>query len=284
MDQYKTSLPNLEFLEVMIINACNLACTGCTTFSDLKHSGYVTWQQGHDWIAPWTSRLNIQAIGVMGGEPLMNPELKLWLIGIRDLLPHAQIRFVTNGLLLHKNWWVLDLLDDLGNAVFKITQHVEDTKITEAIDYIMSSRTWRPVQEYGIDRWASDSGLRFQVTAPKTFLKTFRGGYTDLSPHNSVPSEAFAVCVQKRCPLLIDGAIWKCGTAALTPRLLEKFNWPNAVQWDPFVIAGLDPTCTEDELDAFISNFGKPHSICRQCPSKHDADSFVDHSSTVTFK
>jgi len=284
MEPCKTSLPNLEFLEVMVINACNLACSGCTTFSDLKHSGYIPWKQGRSWLEPWIQRVNIQAIGVMGGEPLINPELRIWLSGIRELLPDTQIRFVTNGLLLPKNPWVLDLLEELGNSVLKISKHVDDAVLTDSINHIFSSRNWRPIHEYGIDRWVCDSGLRFQVATPKTFLKTFRNEYSNAAPHCSNPGEAFSICVQKKCPLLINGKIWKCGTAALTPLMLERFNWPNHIQWEPFITPGLEPTCTDEELLSFVDNFGKPHLICKQCPTSRDVSSLIDHYSTVDFK
>jgi organic radical activating enzyme len=284
MELYKTSLPNLEFLEVMVINACNLSCAGCTTFSDLKHSGYVTWKQGRDWLEPWTNRINIQAIGMMGGEPLMNPELRQWLLGIRELLPETQIRVVTNGLLLHKHWWILDLLDTLGNSVLKISQHVDDPRLTDAIDHVFSSRDWKPINEYGIDRWVSSSGLRFQIVRPTQFLKTFKGEYVDAAPHDSDPAQAFSICVQKKCPLLFDEKIWKCGTAALTPPMLERFDWPNRAQWEPFIVPGLESTCSNEELNTFVNNFGKPHGLCKQCPSTTDTGSRVDHASTVAFK
>jgi hypothetical protein len=284
MEPYKTSLPDLEFLEVMVINACNLSCAGCTTFSDLKHAGYVSWKQGYDWLKPWTDRINIEAIGMMGGEPLMNPELQQWLCGIRELLPQAQIRVVTNGLLLHKNWWILDLLDTLGNSVLKISQHVDDPILTDAIDQIFSSRDWKSIHEHGIDRWICSSGLRFQIARPKQFLKTFRGDYADAMPHDSDPDSAFSICVQKKCPLLFNGKIWKCGTAALTPPMLERFNWPNRSHWEPFVVPGLESTCNDQELNRFINNFGKPNLLCKQCPSTSDTNSLVDHTSTVVFK
>lgn len=278
------SLPRLEFLEVMIINACNLSCAGCTTFSDLTHQGYVTWDQGRQWLEPWRRRIHIQAIGVMGGEPLMNPDLKQWLVGLRDLLPEAQIRFVTNGLLLPKNWWILDLLDELGNSVLKISQHVQDARLADSIQHIFSSRAWTPVTEHGIDRWRCDSGLRFQIARPKKFFKTFKGTYTNAAPHDSDPSEAFAVCVQKKCPLLMQGHIWKCGTMALTPSMLARFDWPNREHWQPFIRPGLAPDCSDADLARFLDNFGRPHAVCRQCPSAADRDSELDHASTVVFK
>lgn len=284
MDTCKTALPDLEFVEVMVINACNLSCAGCTTFSDLKHKGYVGWARGQEWLRSWQQRVNIKAVGLMGGEPLMNPELEHWLRGIRELLPDAQIRFVTNGLLLHKHWWILDLLDELGHAVFKISQHVDTDHMQQVISTVMNSRDWQPIREHGIDRWVSESGLRLQLARPVRFVKTFRGDYAAAQPHHSDPAQAFGMCVQKRCPLLLDGRLWKCGTAALTPRMLARFGWPNREAWQPYMHDGLAADCGDQELLAFLQNFGRPHDMCRQCPSPQDQDSVLDHAHTVRFK
>ena len=34
----------------------------------------------------------------------------------------------------------------------------------------------------------------------------------------------------------------------------------------------------------YLNNFGKPHSICRQCPSQKDKDSLIDHRINVVKK
>jgi hypothetical protein len=275
---------DLEFLEIMMINSCNLACQGCTTFSDLKHTGYVSWNTGKSWLEPWTHRLNIQAVGLMGGEPLINPELKSWIQGIRDLLPTAQIRFVTNGLLLSKHWEIVELLEQVGNCVLKISYHVSTPELDKCISDIMSWRPWESVTEFGIARWKSPQNMRLQISYPKTFLKTFQGNYENMAPHSNDPARAFEICVQKKCPMLNSGRIWKCGTLALTPALLDRMNRPNWNQWQSFVDPGLGADCDEKQLKAFVENFGKPHRLCGQCPTQNDVDSMFDHVSTVKFK
>lgn len=275
---------SLEFLEIMLIRTCNLSCQGCTTFSDLTYNGYITWEQGRSWLEPWTKRIDIQAAGLMGGEPLINPQVKQWLVGIRELLPLAQIRFVTNGLLLERHWDVVELLNDLGNTVLKISHHIDDARIESAIDRVFSSYMWQPVNEYGIDRWRTDRDNRFQIARPERFMRTFKNNYTNMAPHDSNPADAFAVCVQKRCPLLYNGELYKCGTVGLTPELLDRYNWPNRALWEPYVNHGLSPDCANEALESFINNYGKPHAICRQCPTATDVDSWLDHRSTVVLK
>jgi Radical SAM superfamily/4Fe-4S single cluster domain len=276
--------PVLPFLELMTIRTCNLSCQGCTTFSDLKYSGYSTWKDTKQFLEQWADRLDIQAIGFMGGEPLINPEIQDWITGVRKLLPKAQIRFVTNGLLLEKKWSVAQLLQDLGNTVLKISNHIDSPVIDQAIDRVFETWDWEPVTEFGIDRWARPDQLRFQVTTPTKFFKTFRGTYETMMPHHNPPTDAFDLCVQKKCPLLYRGKIYKCGTLALTPELLERFNWPNQELWQPYLDSGLAVDCSQSTLESFVNNFGKPHKMCAQCPSSKDSSSIINHRQTVTFK
>ena len=89
----------LPFLETMITQTCQLSCLGCTNYSDLRHSGYIKWKDGKRDLEQWLERIDIPDFGIMGGEPLINPEVIQWLIGVRELMPDSQIRFTTNGLL-----------------------------------------------------------------------------------------------------------------------------------------------------------------------------------------
>lgn len=274
----------LPFLELLATNVCNLSCLGCTTYSDLDHRGYLSWAEAKSQLDPWLARLDITAIGFIGGEPLINPDLRNWLTGLREIMPHCQIRFVTNGILLDKHWWLIDALDHTGNAVLKISYHLSDPALDQTIERIFQSRAWKPIHEFGIDRWISPSGLRLQITKPTRFIKTFQGNYHNMSPHSSRPHEAFAICVQQQCPLLLNGVLYKCGTAGLVGSILARHGWPNLDQWRPYLGTGLAADCQQDDLERFVDNFGRPHAICSQCPSQRDTQSMIDHTKTVTFK
>ena len=276
--------PTLPFLETMITQSCNLSCNGCTNYSDLKHQGYVSWSQGRKWLSSWLERINISDFGIMGGEPLINPECEAWLRGVRELMPDAQIRFTTNGLLLQRHWHLIKMMSELGNVSFKITVHTADTEIENAIQKIFDSYVWQPINEHGIDRWITSNNFRFHVKRPSRFVKTYRNSYADMAPWNCHPVEAFDNCVQQTCPLLHEGKIYKCSTAGLLKPTLERHGWPNKMQWTTFVPEGLDPTCSDRVLSEFVKNFGQPHSICGQCPDQHMHDSVLEHRVMVKYK
>lgn len=279
-----TAKLTLPFLETMITQVCNLACVGCSNYSDLTHSGYVTWNQGKQWIEPWLQRVDIPDFGIIGGEPLINPEVRDWLIGIRTMMPKSQIRFTTNAILLHKHWDIIDLMHDLGNVSFKITVHLNDARIQELIDRIFARYSWHPIREHGIDRWITDDGFRFHVKKPDIFVKTYQGHYHDMMPWNSDPEMAFENCYQQTCPLMHQGKLYKCSTAGLLKNTVEKAAPHLAEHWIKYMDPGLKSDCNQQGLDNFVSNFGKPHHRCAQCPTALDSASVLDHYKLVTFK
>jgi organic radical activating enzyme len=275
------NLPLLPFVEMMATQSCNLACSGCTNYSDVAHKGWIPWSQAQKEIQAWLVRVDIPDFGILGGEPLLNPEIRQWIQGIRSLMPTAQIRFTTNGLLLERNLDIVDLAADVGNIVFKIGVHVNDQALENTIQYIMNRFNWRPVKEYGIDRFETGNRFRFQVSRPDVFWKTFQGSYINMRPHDNEPKAAFEVCCQQTCPLLYQGRVYKCSTVGLLKDILIKFGMPNAELWQPFLRDGIAPDCSDQDLDQFLSNFGRPDAVCRQCPSSRDLASRIQHLANV---
>lgn len=272
----------LPFVETMITQVCNLSCQGCTNYSDLRHSGYVSWKQGQQWFDCWRSRFCLPDIGIMGGEPLVNPEWKDWLFGIREMFPDSQIRFTTNGLLLAKQPDIMPILQDIGNVVFKITVHVDNDELETWIHDFLRSHDWQPVSEFGINRWCLPNRIRFQVNRPDKFVRPFKNDYTNMAPWRSDATEAFQNCVQQTCPLLYQGRIYKCSTSALLKDTLQRFGNPNFETWVPYMTDGISPDSHQDELEQFVARFGRPENICGQCPD-HAVAPF-DHRLAVTVK
>jgi organic radical activating enzyme len=276
--------PVLPFVEIMVTQACNLSCHGCTNYSDLVHNGYLTWEQGQAQITPWLERVEIPDFGILGGEPLMNPDIRNWIQGLRELMPTSQIRFTTNGLLLEKNFDIVDLLHDVGNVVFKIAVHQENEQLENTIKQIHEKFDWEPITEFGVARLKTSRNLRFHVRRPDVFYKTYQGTYDTMQPHNNDPAQAFAICCQQTCPLLYNGKLYKCSTSGLLEDVLKRAGYPNKNLWDKYLYDGLLPTATESELTNFLLNFGKPHQMCCMCPTKSDTQSTIVHLKNVSTK
>ena len=276
------SKPILPFVETMITQVCNLSCTGCTNYSDLQHEGYVTWAEGKSQIESWLERVDILDFGILGGEPTVNPEVNQWILGLRELMPKAQIRFTTNGILLSKKPDIIRHMVEIGNCVFKIAIHTPNPELEEVVNQIFDMYDWEPVTEYGISRWKTGNNVRFHVKRPDTFWKTFKNDYHNMEPHNSDPTEAFDICCQQTCPLLYNGRIYKCSTSGLLKDTLERFNYPNNEQWRQYITDGIGVDCSDTELNNFLDNFGKPNQLCSMCPTSKDTGSKIVHLDNVS--
>jgi organic radical activating enzyme len=276
--------PVLPFVEIMVTQGCNLSCAGCTNYSDLAHKGYLPWEEGRKEIELWLERVDIPDFGILGGEPLMNPDIRNWIKGLREIMPNSQIRFTTNGLLLAQNFDIVDLLHDIGNVVFKIAVHEHNPELENIIQKVLQKFKWEDVVEFGVSRLKTTNNLRFHIRRPDIFYKTFVGSYSDMMPHDNDPNDAFALCCQQTCPLLYNGKIYKCSTNGLLEDTLAKFNNPNFEKWKPYLQEGLVHDCSDVELNKFLSNFGKPNDVCRACPSKKDKQSAIVHLQNVSRK
>ena len=267
MEHFKNKKILLPFLETMATQVCNLSCPGCSNYSDIAHIGYVPWNDIKSQLSEWLEILTIPDFGIIGGEPLVNPEIEQWLVGIRDLMPDSQIRFTTNGLLLRKFPNLLDLFNDIGNCVFKITVHVSDQFLESYISEIESLPEWKSVVEFGILRLKNHRNVRLQINRPTHFIKTYQHTYATMLPYDSDPREAFDNCVQQTCPLLHRGKIYKCSTAGLLQETLQQFGYPNYERWQKFLDPGISVFSDLGIIQAFVENFSKPHQQCGQCPT-----------------
>jgi organic radical activating enzyme len=271
----------LPFLETMITQVCNLSCAGCTNYSDLEHKGYVKWEDGKQQLEKWLERLDIPDFGIMGGEPLINPQWRQWLYGVRELMPASQLRFTTNGLLLRKYPDIINEMTEVGNVVFKITAHTADAD--DFIEQALSTHNFETVEEYGIKRWRGANNIRFQVNRPERFVKSYRGTYKTMQPYQSDPALAFDNCCQQTCPLMYQGRIYKCSTVGLLKEVLERFDRCNE-EWSPYIDPGIGPDCSNQDLKKFLNNFGKPAKICSMCPTSADVGSSIVHINNVIKK
>ena len=91
----------IQYLEHHIVDHCNLNCAGCTHFSPLVEEPWYEdiriFKQDFTKLAEMT---DVRLIRLMGGEPLLHPQLCEFLQIVRNLFPNSEIQLVTNGILL----------------------------------------------------------------------------------------------------------------------------------------------------------------------------------------
>lgn len=91
----------LNYLEICINDFCNMNCKGCSHFSNLAPKEFEDFEQvKSDIIRLRQIFSHIDKIRIMGGEPLLNPDLIKYIVMIKQNFPYTDLRIVTNGILL----------------------------------------------------------------------------------------------------------------------------------------------------------------------------------------
>lgn len=282
-DQATKNYPRIQYLETMLTYACTLSCRSCTNYSDYgMKGGHVKWATAKPWLDTWFDRLRVDCFGFIGGEPLMNPELETWIREFRKNYPYITIMIVTNAQLFTKNLWILDVMEEVGMVYLKFTNHIPGSKyFKDAVDAVLARFSWKYVSEWG-RYFYQEKILDFLVSESPEFMRTFRGEYGSMKPYNNDPAEAFKICNQQICPLLYDGKIYKCSSIGMLERVLGDHNQLSDTDWAPYVNSGLSPNCTNEELQAWADNFGKPAAVCRMCPTTADHPFHSHYDSVIS--
>jgi len=92
----------LDSLDVCVAEHCNLGCYSCNHFSQLaepEFADFTATERDLKRLAELSSG-NIPLIYLVGGEPLLNPELHEFMRIARENFPRSRIQIITNGLLL----------------------------------------------------------------------------------------------------------------------------------------------------------------------------------------
>lgn len=103
--QAPAKVPRLRLrFEYSLARHCNLNCAGCSHFAPLAEEAFPDFADARRDFGR-LSRLfdgRCEYIHLMGGEPLLNPQIEDYLAMAREYFPVGDIYLVTNGLLLTK--------------------------------------------------------------------------------------------------------------------------------------------------------------------------------------
>lgn len=99
---YYCDLKQLEGIEFHVANHCNLNCKRCDHFSNLvKEESFVEFKQFKKDINRLKELIpDIRMVKLLGGEPLLNKDLHLFIEEARKVYPYTELVIVTNGLLV----------------------------------------------------------------------------------------------------------------------------------------------------------------------------------------
>jgi hypothetical protein len=238
----KTTLNNLDY---HITEHCNLNCASCSHFSNLakeEFADFETFERDMKQIAKIFNK-DITSFCLLGGEPLLNPDIKKFLIAARAILPQSLISIITNGILLPK----------------------------------MSNDFWATCREHKIEIHITSFPIKINTIAIEEKSKEFGVvvGYKEnprywdkpvLNINGSCNSkESFLNCIEgTNCPRIYKGHLYPCTIIGNAEHFNKKFG-TNLIHND------------EDSLDIYavkssqeiLDWLSEPKPFCCYCDMKN---------------
>ena len=205
----------VDKIELPIVYACNLNCKHCTVHSPYLH-GHVP--ELLESLHAWSEKLLPKMMLVLGGEPLIYPDLPAVLKTIRVLYPDTEILLITNGLLLTQatpTFWDTIVRTDTR---ISISAHLPDYKtMCEKIDAML--------EDYGIQNKVQIGCENF-YDSWATLWRYDENNFPELKAKES--AQIFQDCLSKNCFTLHGNFLYRCNIMYGLKMLQEQYQWhPN---------------------------------------------------------
>jgi MoaA/NifB/PqqE/SkfB family radical SAM enzyme len=201
--------PYLAYFELNIVDHCNITCKSCSHFSPLAEahvSPLDSVQNDLRRMSELTAQ-NVDEIHILGGEPLLHPELKEILISARQTFPKTIIAVITNGVLLLKQD------EKFWNVCKENLITIEVTKYPIKLDY---PKILKEVEDRGITfKFHSYTGK-----APKMLYKL----PLDREGRQDADKSFYNCTLANRWIALMDGKIYTCQTAPNVFHFNKRFG------------------------------------------------------------
>ncbi|TWU54740.1 Cyclic pyranopterin monophosphate synthase [Rubripirellula tenax] len=255
-DQAMIALPALEY---HLAHGCNLSCQQCSHYSNFHVAGKMPTVEdaGADY-ANWSHRLKPRRFALLGGEPLLNPQILQHIRLTRQHWPDSELMLVTNGFFLHR-------FPDLPAILLETNCRLEVSQHGTHDDYV---KRFREVKHL-VWRWREDHpGIQIKIRqSHRGWMRQYKVENGKPMPFDTKPEAAFKVCMQKTCTQLHRGVLWKCPALAYFAQLEAKLKLQNLPQWQLFRdYKAIATNASDDELRTFIETKAIPQ--CGLCPSR----------------
>lgn len=283
-------------VEFYITNVCNLTCQGCNRFNNYKFSGFQKWTELEEVYSKWAEEITLTTIGILGGEPLLNPEYMLWLKGLRNLWPKAGICTTTNGYRLNQVKGLYEhLLEHKQKSLISVGIHNKKDKskimdnvknfLVGPIEYEFNNEN--PCHEYMMLKDANGVRLRVEYNwwfHQGALIKNPESG--KLTLHQSDPVKAHEICHSKYCHHFMDGKLYKCGAVALFPEFDAQHNLELSAE-DRELMNSYSPLTASDSFETkmqFLQDLPNMIPQCRFCPEQYNGQQIFAEEKKVVFQ
>lgn len=229
----------LQYLEIHIVDHCNLNCKGCSHFSPLSPPKFIDVKEFEEDLHQLKNHIiEINQLRLMGGEPLLHPNLVEFLTIARKIYPNNNISLVSNGILipsLKKN-----VLKTLNKLNIRVDLTIYPTKKQNLEEYLTILNNF---------------GVASEIVKTDMF-------YQHISLNNSRDKNiSFKDCRSHfYCPALKQGKLYQCSGLAYIHLLFKHFNIKSR-----HLPEGLNIYNSKIDFNEIIKFINTPDSSCENC-------------------
>jgi organic radical activating enzyme len=255
-----------------ITNVCNLACSYCETYNNRNFKGHFYWNDHRADHEEWSTKLDINFITIIGGEPFANPDLKNWIYGIKQYWPECKnFNVCTNGTYLkHNIEFAREIIDQ--NIWLDISIHDPSTyesikdaleEIVSVFDYNISIENQKISYRIGTREIAR---LYSAYVFHKNSQRYIRNGITYM--HRSIPEKSHELCIRNlgHCHFFVKGLLYKCYLTAVSKDLTNQFAFDNKSRELLESYQAASAFNSEEDLETFFKTLQNPIKQCTLCP------------------
>lgn len=233
------SMPVLPYLEIPIVKHCNLNCRYCSHFANIEDKYFMSINVfERDMLRLSQLFSDIVEIRLLGGEPLLHPQISEFINIAKKYFPKSDLKIATNGL----------LIPSINNEVLKTIANYDvcfDISLYPPTQKIEQTIRWR-LYKFGIRFYISEPISKFQRRL--------------LSNPVSNIEKAWSECRTKNCFVLCEGKISFCYAPHLAEMAEKKFGYHFDIG---DAIADIyNNKWTGNGLLEFIQ---RPHACCAHC-------------------
>lgn len=233
-------LPRLKQFDVNLVDHCNMKCKGCLRYSNIIDKPFFAdfKKMIQDWNRIKELFWGVERLKLMGGEPMLSPDLCAYIREARRIFPDADIMVTTNALLINDNCQELYKVMQENGVFFDVS-------------------LYKPVEE-NIDRLRDilkRNGVWYELNHSKGDFYKIRSATPDYDP-----DKMYDACQAKNCHHLREGKLSVCSAPQYAHIMNERYGTHLPIQDGVFDIYDLD-------LDSWDLDYQLSHSFesCRYC-------------------
>ena len=226
---------------VHVVEHCNLHCKGCGHFSPLAEEEYLDIEEYRKDCRRLSELFGGEAekIDLIGGEPLLHPELPEIMRITREAFPVGKISILTNGVLFPS------MEEEFWSSCRENRIHIVPTKYPIRVDY----EKW---QEY-----AQERGITYRLDGTSSKMSRLQLNLKGDSP----VERTFYHCSQpNECIALRHGKLYTCVVAAYADHFKKYFHKDIHLSERD----GVDIYAVEN-AEELMKKMTEPIPFCRYC-------------------